>query len=307
MQLDRILEHNRSFVLGRAARPLAAPETLSLAIVACYDPRLDELLPAALGIVREQTIFLRAAGALVRPEGEPLRSLAMAVYMFGVTEILVVGHTSCRMAAFSAAGFIDMFRARGVTRDAFGPTDLREWAGAIPDVRRGVQSSAAAIASAPFLPRDVTLAGLVLDDASGALELVVRPGTIPVPAAAPAPTPEPAAAVREPPRGGPPPSAASAEPLAAELEAIRSFLASLESAAGWREELARLRSDLERQGGAAARLGLVEKFLRRSAGTARGVASAFERLVQETDARGLPTSADRLLDLFRRAGRNEGA
>ena len=302
MLLDRILEHNRGFVRGRATRPLPAPETLSLVVVACYDPRLDELLPAALGIVPEKTFFLRAAGTVIRPDGDPLRSLALAVFMFGATEILVVGHTSCRMAAFSSAEFIHTFRARGIARDAFGPSDLREWAGAIPDVRHGVATSVQAIASAPFLPKDLILAGLVLDDATGALDVVVQPGT-PVAAAptsehAPEPAPERSAA---------PETHTPTDPLAGELEAIRSFVASLENAAGWREDLARLRSEMERQRSPAARLGLVERFLRRSAGSARGVAAAFERLVKETGPGGGPRRAERLLDLFLRSGKKEGA
>ncbi len=301
MLLDRILEQNRGFVRGRPARPLPPPETLPLVVVACYDPRLDELLPAALGIVPERAFFLRAAGALVRPDGDPLRSLVLAVYMFGATEILVVGHSSCRMAAFSSAEFIDTFRARGVPREAFGPQDLREWAGAIPDVRRGVAASVAAIASAPFLPKDLTLAGVVLDDTTGALEVVVRPGTASV---ASVPTSE-HSQEPESERSTPLETHAPADPLAGEIEAIRTFIASLEDAAGWREDLARLRSEMERQKTHGARLGLVEKFLLRSAGNARGVAAAFERLRTETDAGGLRLRAEKLVDLFRRAGTKE--
>jgi carbonic anhydrase len=105
--------------------------------------------------------------------------LALAVYMFGVGEVLVVGHTSCRMAAFSASSFIDAFRARGTPREAFGPADLRDWAGAIPDPRGGVRAAVATLRAAPCLPRDLIVAGLVLDDASGVLEVVVPPAEKP--------------------------------------------------------------------------------------------------------------------------------
>ena len=103
MLLDGILERNRMFVAGREARPLPDPEKLHLAVVGCYDPRLDPILPGALGLDTRTAFFLRAAGAVVRPDGDPLRSLALAAYLFGVEEVLVVGHTSCRMAAFCHA------------------------------------------------------------------------------------------------------------------------------------------------------------------------------------------------------------
>jgi carbonic anhydrase len=302
MLLDGILDHNRGFVRGRNAQPLPSPEILRLAVIACYDPRLDTLLPEALGIEPEKAFFLRAAGNVVRPDGDPLRSLALAVFLFGVTEVLVVGHTSCRMAAFATAPFIEAFRARGVAREGFGPRDLRDWAGAIPDPRRGVQSSVAAISAAPFLPADLSVGGLLLDDTTGALEVVVGPDAArteaPAAAGVPADRPEPP----------PPPTPALPEPLgptqappdlSREMEAIRSFVSALETTAAWRGELAQLRTALYKQRSPLARLTLIEGFLRRSAVNARGVHGAFERLKSETVSAGRALDIERLIDLFR--------
>jgi hypothetical protein len=80
------------------------------------------------------------------------------------------------MATFQSSAFIESFRSRGVRREAFGTDDLRAWAGAIPDVKSGVRASVAALLSAPFLPQDIEVAGLILDDTTGALEVVHRPG-----------------------------------------------------------------------------------------------------------------------------------
>jgi len=301
MFLDGILEHNRSFVRGREPRPLPAAEALRIAVIACYDPRLCEMIPSALGIEPGRAIVLRTAGAWVRPEGDPIRSLALAVFLFGVTEVIVVGHTSCRMASFASASFIESFRGRGVPREAFGPGDLREWAGAISNPRRGVQSSVDAIASAPFLPRDLIVAGLVLDDATGSLEVVVPPASV---TARQASSPPQA-------RAEPATSAAVSDATAAafhappelvrEVEAIRSFVKALESTAGWREELARLRDEMERQRSALVRLTLVEKFVRRSAANAREVFAAFERLKKETASATRGLGPEVLIDLFRHA------
>ena len=172
MPLDDLLERNQSFVRSRQARPLPAPGTIRQAIVACYDPRLDELLLPSLGLQPGDAFLLRTAGALVQRAGGVMRSLALGVFMFGVREVVVVGHSSCRMATFETPAFIESFRQRGVAREAFGSMDLRDWACAIPSPARGVQISMANIAAAPFLPRDVTVSGLVLDDTTGALTVV---------------------------------------------------------------------------------------------------------------------------------------
>jgi len=175
MLVDDILERNRGWVRGRRPQPLPPVATLRLAVVACYDPRLDPLLLPALGLEPGQAFLLRSAGALLQPGSNTMRSLGVAMFMFGVTEVLVVGHAACRMAAFDTAAFIEEFRRRGVPREAFGDDSLRTWAGAIPSVREGVVQSVTALREAVFVPKDVRVAGVVLDETTGALELVVRP------------------------------------------------------------------------------------------------------------------------------------
>ena len=199
MHLEEILRRNRNYSQARPARPLPPPQSESLAVIACYDPRLDGMLRPALGLGEGEGLLLRTPGALLGRQGEPLRYLVLAVYLFGVTEVIVLGHSSCRMAAFDTAAFIEAFRRRGVPRQAFGDGDLRSWAGAIPNPRQGVQESLAAISGSPLLPRDLSVAGLLLDDTTGAVELVVRPGE-PLSSASPPPaeaaTTEPAASIQ---------------------------------------------------------------------------------------------------------------
>jgi carbonic anhydrase len=189
--LDAILERNRAYLHRRERRPWPAIPKVQLAVVACYDPRLDEMIRESIGIEPGEAFVFRTAGAFLREGSSSLRSLAMAIYFFDVTHVLVMGHRSCRMAHFDTPGFIDAFRKRGVTREAFGTDDLRTWAGAIADPRRGVEATVANLRAAPFLPRDLSVAGVVLDDETGELEVVVRPGEAPSAAANPAPAAPP--------------------------------------------------------------------------------------------------------------------
>lgn len=302
--LDAIVERNRVFVAGRAAQPLPPVEQLRLAVVACYDPRLDALFQPALGYAPGKTFLFRTAGALVQPSGATLRSLSMAVYMFGVTEVLVVGHTSCRMAAFETTEFIETFRRRGVTRDAFGPNDLREWAGAIASPRHGVEISVANIVAAPFLPRDLAVAGVVLDDETSALEVVVRPGETVVATAAPAQ--EPAAAPAETPASEPPPGpAAAAEPATAgEANAlardVAEFARLLGSKQRWRDDLKTLQGELDRPHHPLVKFRMLESIARRAGAESRDVLDAFERVKRSVIAARQSLETEDLYRLFLR-------
>src|SRR5262245_10111756 len=299
-RLDRILEHNRAFGRGRDSRPLPAVEELPLAVVACHDPRLDALIPESLGLAAGDAFLFRTAGAYLKPDGTAMRSLALAVYMFGVRDVIVLGHTTCRMAAFDTSAFIDAFRGRGVAREAFGAEDLRSWASAIPNPRCGAVMSVESIRAAPFLPKDLSVAGLVLDDTTGALEVVVGPD-------------ERAAILVEPPRGNalpeastpaaarPPAPAAAPAPVAPPdplAEAVHWFMRTIESSGGWREEIARLRSDLAAQRTPRAKLDLLERFARQVGAQSSEARSAFARVQREASAAGGLRDPQELLRLF---------
>jgi carbonic anhydrase len=283
MLVDDILENNRRFIREYQAQPLPPPETIPLAVVACYDPRLDALVHRALGLLPGEAFVLRTAGALVQPQGGVMRSLMLAVFMFGVRHILVVGHTSCRMAAFDTAAFIDAFRSRGVPREAFGPGDLRSWAGAIPGVREGVLLSIASIRGTPCLPRDVSVGGAILDDTSGRLEVVVQP-------AEPVPSPKEAVA---PPAVEPPPTVEPEErppPEAPEakdelVQAVRTLGRILSSTKGFRPALGRVRNQLERSTNPLEHIDILEKQARAVGAESADILAAFQHLRREVAQR----------------------
>jgi len=308
MFVEEILARNRTYVLGRTPRPLALPSQIDLAVITCYDPRLDDLLRPALRLEEGKAFLIRTAGAYVAVGGDPLRSLALAVYLFGVRQVAVVGHAGCRMAAFDTAAFIDAFRRRGVPREAFGPADLRAWAGALPDPRRGVLASVSAIRATPFLPRDLSVCGLLLDESSGALEMTQAPDQavpegaafLPPPAG---PEPEPAA---KPGRAAPPPPPAAsgaARPTDASpaLEAARSLVRTLAASSGWARDFKHLREDLARDAGPLTRLQDLERFIQKAAADSKDVAQALDRLRRETRAAGRLSDAPALLELLWRS------
>jgi hypothetical protein len=220
----------------------------------------------------------------------------MAVYMFDVAEIAIVGHAACRMAAFDASSFIASFRKRGVAREAFGPEDLRVWSGAIPSPQRGVMLSAANIRAAAFFPADLRIAGAVLDEATGALEIVPLGEAAPRTTVSEEPA-APAAAHEEQARQAP--EAAAPAALIDTLEgAVDSFADVVRSAGRLRDELPRLRQELDRAPHAVAKLRGLEAFARRAGDESAEVRTAFARLRHEIF--GQPEELPQVLHLLSR-------
>ncbi len=245
-------------------------------------------------------LTFRTAGAVVTPAGNAMRSLALAVYMFEVREILILGHSSCRMADFSTQDFIEAFRGRGVPREAFGDRDLRTWAGATANPRQGVLASASAIAAAPFLPNDLMIAGAVLDDETGKIEVVLRPGeAIPGMAPAPATAPlenTPPGAKREsdgPKRDAtkemteasrsapPPPAPRTSTSLPPALEPIHTAVDFLASQSHMYAPLAQLRHGLKTEANPLKQLTLIQRFVQSGVADSKEMRDAFQKVRQE--------------------------
>lgn len=295
---DEIVDRNRAFVTGRAASPLPAVGAIPLAVVTCYDPRLDRLLRPALGLAEGEAFLFRTAGAVVDPGGAILRSLALAVYLFDVRRVLVLGHAACRMAAFPTTEFADAFRRRGVNRSAFGDADLRTWAAAIASPRAGVLATVATIANAPYLPRDLEIAGGVLDEASGRIEIVVTPAeaaTVAPPVAEASgaaeeerePETAPAATPRRPPPPPPPSPVALPPEVADNLRVLAKAVERATSKSGLRQEVDQLRQELAGEPHPVRQLALVQSFLRQTAAETQAARVALGNLHREAQRGGL--------------------
>jgi hypothetical protein len=165
----------------------------------------------------------------------------------------------------------------------------------------------------------------VLEEETGAIELVVRPDE-----AVPAPTPpsraDESGGARADPRGhaalpghaaahqesahpkAPPPLPGGDVPDAAlreGLEALSAFLGEVEQVSVWRGALRQLRSDLAREHNPVARLRLVESFMRRAGSDARQARESFDHLRNAAVAGHRAITADGLVDLFRGRGERE--
>jgi carbonic anhydrase len=150
------------------------------------DCRLVEMFEEALGVQRGDVVEMRTAGATIamgereRGANDLVRSIAGSVYLLGVREVMVIGHTQCGLAHANSTALIASMQALGVdpetliTREGLGDIQgLMTWLGAFHDVHLNVREVVNVLRSSPFLPK-IPIHGLVIDIITGKLEVVDR-------------------------------------------------------------------------------------------------------------------------------------
>src|SRR6266550_2216695 len=104
MVIDEILAHNQRFVQEKTLPIIGHTPRKRMAVVTCMDCRLVKMFEQALGLERGDVLELRTAGTTIsEPEREGgasdlIRSLAGGIYLLGVREVAVIGHTNCGLA-----------------------------------------------------------------------------------------------------------------------------------------------------------------------------------------------------------------
>ncbi len=101
MQTDEfadVLAGNDDYAARFTLAGLEPVAAAGLAVVTCMDSRIEPL--DMLGLKPGDAKIMRNAGARVTTD--VLRTLALATHLLGVTRIMVVAHTRCKMASATA-------------------------------------------------------------------------------------------------------------------------------------------------------------------------------------------------------------
>ena len=130
-----------------------------LAVVACMDARLH--VPEVLGLRTGDANIIRNAGGVVTED--VLRSLIVTVRILGVRRIVVINHTRCGMLRFPEAAF------RRALRRATGRNPGGIAFHGFPHLLSHLCEQVRRIRACPFIPRGVSVTGLVFEVHSGAL------------------------------------------------------------------------------------------------------------------------------------------
>lgn len=178
MILQEVLLANRFFVREydhRRARSMHHIPRKQVAVFTCMDTRLVEFLEPALGLRRGDAKIIKNAGNRIHPGcDDVIRSLAAAVYLLEVKEILVVGHYDCGMSMVPRELLIRRMLEHGIPREEIAKIDPVEWIGGFTDAEDNVREAVATIKNHPLIPAAIPVHGLLFDPDTGEVKVVVN-------------------------------------------------------------------------------------------------------------------------------------
>lgn len=162
---DDLLAANESYVARFTSAGLAGTAARGLAVVTCMDSRIEPL--QMLGLSKGDAKILRNAGG--RVTDDVLRTLVLATHLLGVTRVMVVVHTDCRMSKVTDQQVHDAIRD-----DSGIDTRSLEFR-TVDDQARCLEQDVQRIRSWPYLPAAVSVVGGVYDVSTGRFEVTVPP------------------------------------------------------------------------------------------------------------------------------------
>jgi carbonic anhydrase len=175
--LEAMVDANHRALAGdtqAGLHPADYESELPLVALTCIDPRLNALLPQALGVPPEQFIWLRNAGnILTSSTSSTMRSLALACAVKGGKEIVIIGHSDCQVAKTGTMQLLDRLRALGIERHVL-PENINEYFGIFSSERQNVIKGAELVRSSPLIGPKVPVHGLLIDIETGKLEWLVN-------------------------------------------------------------------------------------------------------------------------------------
>lgn len=172
--IDQVIAYNREYVAAKGYEKHLTDKypDKKLAVLSCMDTRLSILLQDALGLKNGDAKIIKNAGAIVPSMWDSaMRSIIVAVYELGVTEIMVVAHTNCGACHMSFGHFKEEMLRRGISERELSRSDidLDAWLEGFHDTEKSVRDTVAAIVNHPLMPRDVSVRGFIIDSATGQL------------------------------------------------------------------------------------------------------------------------------------------
>lgn len=175
--INEILEHNRRFVEEKGYERFLTDKypNKKIAIVTCMDTRLVELLPAALGFKNGDVKIIKNAGATItNPFDSTMRSLLVAVYELGVTEIMIIGHTGCGVQGMDSNEMLHLMKQRGIPENNINlmkhcGIDLNTWLHGFDSTEDAIEETVDLVKNHPLMPGDVVVKGYIMNSETGAL------------------------------------------------------------------------------------------------------------------------------------------
>ncbi|WP_025026856.1 beta-class carbonic anhydrase [Caldalkalibacillus mannanilyticus] len=177
-----ILSYNKQFVEEKRFEPYQTSKypDKRFCILACMDTRLIELLPQALNLKNGDAKIIKTAGAVVsHPFGSIMRSILLAIYELNAEEVFVIGHYDCGMGCVNPNKMKYKFIERGIPESTlqtieYSGINLEAWLKGFDSVKESVKNSVNIIKNHPLIPENILVHGLIIDPATGKLDVVAE-------------------------------------------------------------------------------------------------------------------------------------
>jgi carbonic anhydrase len=171
------VEANHRAVSGdekAGVRPAEFADSLPIAVLTCFDPRLHALMPEVLGVPEAEFVWVTNAGNVVTgPLSSSVRSLALACAVHDVKEIAIIGHTDCRF--FQPTTYFLASRLRGLGASLGGvAAKLDEFLHKLVDERSNVNLAVKFVRESSLIDKKLPVHGLMVELSSGRLDWVVN-------------------------------------------------------------------------------------------------------------------------------------
>ncbi|MCS7091448.1 MAG: carbonic anhydrase [Verrucomicrobiota bacterium] len=175
--VEAIVDANHRALAGDEKAGLRLAEhadALPVVALTCSDARLNPLLPEVVGIPEEQFLWVRNAGNVVsHPLGSTARSVALACLLEGAREILVIGHTDCRVARQTISALLERLAALGIARESL-PENLQECFALFGSEPQNVHTACEMLRNSPLISPRIPVHGLMVDLQTGRLDWLVN-------------------------------------------------------------------------------------------------------------------------------------
>ena len=177
--VEQVVNANREFV----ARALADGEldkvskypNRNLAVLTCMDTRLLDFLEPAMGLRRGEAKIIKVAGNTAFDTFDSvIGSLMVAVYELHVHDVVVMGHDDCGMLNTTSASLCAKMADAGIDDAVIEEVrpKLRQWADPIGNVDEAVRETVRRLRCCPYLPRTISVYGMVIHPHSGEIRVV---------------------------------------------------------------------------------------------------------------------------------------
>jgi carbonic anhydrase len=171
--LDELLAGNQTFqgTYSKYAEKIAAQKTplKNLAVLTCIDARVNPIRIFHLNI--GDIIILRNAGNRVTED--VVRSLMVAIAN-GITEIVVLGHSDCKMTKMTRENVRDAIQKLGGTIDPITFLRFNDWLGTFSNEELNVSQQVALLRAHSNIPPKLIIHGLLYDLRLGSLKVIVN-------------------------------------------------------------------------------------------------------------------------------------